>query len=267
MRINKDDIRAMCHSSVWLKANEEQVLGVRDAAINVALSTGHDVIVDDTNFAPYHLETIKKIAENYDAEVEVKFFDVPVATCIERDSARQNPVGKKAILDMFNRYVARDNRLSAEFPVIVQDPSVLKIHAVIVDIDGTVAHKGDHDGARAWYDYDRVGEDMPHKDILDLVKMWQLSTFGHVIFMSGRDDSCKVATMVWLEHHYGPTGWALFMRKTGDKRGDDVAKFDLFKEHVDGKYFIDYVIDDRDKVVRMWRQIGLRCLQVADGKF
>ena len=33
------------------------------------------------------------------------------------------------------------------------------------------------------------------------------------------------------------------------------------------KYQVDYVLDDRNQVVEMWRSLGLTCLQVADGDF
>lgn len=41
---------------------------------------------------------------------------------------------------------------------------------------------------------------------------------------------------------------------------------ELAKELVE-KYHINYVFDDRNQVVKMWREAGFRCLQVADGNF
>ena len=57
------------------------------------------------------------------------------------------------------------------------------------------------------------------------------------------------------------------MRKTGDFRKDSIVKKELFDENVRGKYNIEFVLDDRNQVVEMWRSIGLVCLQVADGNF
>ena len=59
----------------------------------------------------------------------------------------------------------------------------------------------------------------------------------------------------------------LFMRASGDTRKDEIVKLELFDAHVRGKYDVRLVLDDRDRVVRMWRSIGLTCLQVADGEF
>jgi len=57
------------------------------------------------------------------------------------------------------------------------------------------------------------------------------------------------------------------MRKTGDSRKDSIVKREIFEEHIKGKYRIQFVLDDRNQVVEMWRQLGLTCLQVAEGDF
>jgi hypothetical protein len=58
------------------------------------------------------------------------------------------------------------------------------------------------------------------------------------------------------------------MRRDGDTRPDQVIKRELFKRRVQGLFEVEGVIDDRSKVVRMWReQLGLTCLQVAPGDF
>jgi uncharacterized protein YcfJ len=57
------------------------------------------------------------------------------------------------------------------------------------------------------------------------------------------------------------------MRPAGTNHPDQELKRALYDEHVVGTYDVAFVIDDRDKVVRMWRDLGLTCLQVADGAF
>jgi phosphoserine phosphatase len=49
-------------------------------------------------------------------------------------------------------------------------------------------------------------------------------------------------------------------------RKDSIVKYEILQEIVK-EYFIPFVFDDRDQVVRMWREAGLRCLQVASGNF
>ena len=57
------------------------------------------------------------------------------------------------------------------------------------------------------------------------------------------------------------------MRMQGNNEKDSVIKRRMFDNHIRGKYYIEYVLDDRNQVVEMWRSIGLICLQVADGDF
>jgi hypothetical protein len=47
---------------------------------------------------------------------------------------------------------------------------------------------------------------------------------------------------------------------------DEVLKKDMLDKHLDiNNIFM--VVDDRQKVVDMWRSLGLTCLQVAEGNF
>jgi adenylate cyclase class IV len=57
------------------------------------------------------------------------------------------------------------------------------------------------------------------------------------------------------------------MRKTGDNRPDNIVKKEIFDSNIKNNYYIEFVLDDRNKVVKMWRELGLTCLQVADGNF
>ena len=57
------------------------------------------------------------------------------------------------------------------------------------------------------------------------------------------------------------------MRKTGDNRKDSIIKEEIYRNLIEPNYNIEFVLDDRNQVVDMWRRIGLTCLQVADGNF
>lgn len=57
------------------------------------------------------------------------------------------------------------------------------------------------------------------------------------------------------------------MRPTKDNRPDTVVKKELFEAHIDGRYDVAFVVDDREGVVRQWREMGLTCFQVAEGNF
>jgi hypothetical protein len=57
------------------------------------------------------------------------------------------------------------------------------------------------------------------------------------------------------------------MREEGNNEKDSIVKRRLFEDNIRGKYYIEYVLDDRNQVVDMWRNMGLTCLQVAEGDF
>ena len=57
------------------------------------------------------------------------------------------------------------------------------------------------------------------------------------------------------------------MRRTKDFRKDAIVKTELFEAHIRGQFEVLFVLDDRDQVVEMWRQMGFACLQVAPGNF
>jgi hypothetical protein len=136
--------------------------------------------------------------------------------------------------------------------------------AIIVDIDGTLAFM---DG-RGPYDDSKIDTDLPNKPVIKLVN--QLRRFGaEVIIVSGRQNTpeCYAATLDWLDRYMFGT-YRLFMREAGDTRKDAVVKKEIFDSRIKDKYYIQFVLDDRNQVVDMWRkELNLPCFQVNYGDF
>ena len=141
-------------------------------------------------------------------------------------------------------------------------PDLTKPRAVIVDIDGTIALHGDE---RGHYEYEKVATDTVNHPVAWLVDL--LDTEVDIIFLSGREDRCRDDTVNWLNQKLGYGQPKLFMRTTGDHRPDYVIKGELFDAYIRDNYNVQFVLDDRDQVVNMWRGMGLTCLQVAEGNF
>jgi hypothetical protein len=57
------------------------------------------------------------------------------------------------------------------------------------------------------------------------------------------------------------------MRAAGDSRRDSIVKREIFDDRIRQVWHVKGVLDDRDQVVRMWRDLGLTCVQVAPGDF
>lgn len=60
--------------------------------------------MDDTNFEQKHIDRIQDLVKHRKVEVEVKFFDVPLSVCLERNANRINPVPPSVIIDMAQKY-------------------------------------------------------------------------------------------------------------------------------------------------------------------
>jgi hypothetical protein len=88
------------------------------------------------------------------------------------------------------------------------------------------------------------------------------------VFVSARNEVARPATAEWIEANIElPHGYELFMRADGDGRDDRVVKREIFDREIRHRFCVRSVLDDRSKVVRMWRALGLTCLQVAPGDF
>jgi predicted kinase len=253
VRVNKDDLRAMLHGSKHTKGNESQTLRIRDAVIADSLHNGRNVVVDDTNLNPIHEQVLRELAAQFKAEFAVKFFDVSVAECIERDLRRPVSVGARVIKQQYNQWLRKT------VPAPVFNPELPTI--ILCDIDGTVAHMS----TRSPFDWKKVGQDTVDKEIGGLLAL--IATEIDIVFMSGRDAVCRPETEAWLKKH-GLKYKALHMRAENDNRKDNIVKRELYEQHIAGKYNVFFVLDDRDQVVDMWRnELGLKVLQVAEGDF
>jgi len=248
-RINKDDLRAMLDNGNFSKANEKLIIKVRDQLILAALENGNHVIVDDTNLAPKHEAHIRQLIKGKAELIIEDFTWVPLETCIMYDLKRPNSVGSKVIKRMYRQFL--------EEPEVYEEDEDLP-RAIIVDIDGTLAKMND----RSPYDWHKVGEDSCNLIVEDIIHKYD----GEVILMSGRDGVCYDLTEDWLGKH-GIGYHKLFMRPEGNIEKDSIIKRRMFDENIRGKYYIDFVLDDRNQVVDMWRGMGLTCLQVAEGDF
>lgn len=251
-RINKDELRAMLDNSHHSNDAEKFILKVRDALILMALEEGKHVIVDDTNLAPKHEERIRQLIKGK-AILEIKdFTDVDLNTCIKRDLKRHASVGEGVIRGMYRQFLQKHHPYN-------EDISLPR--AIIVDIDGTLAIMN----GRSPYDWLKVKEDRVNHTIKNIVDQYRTDK-NSVILFSGRDAVCESLTREWLLEN-GIWYDALFMRPEGNGERDAIIKQRMFDENIRGKYYVEYVLDDRQQVVDMWRSLGLTCLQVAEGDF
>lgn len=276
IRFNNDDIRNMM-GEYWVPKREGIVSIAKEAILVSALTKGYDVVVDNMNLNLAEDAKIREICNNvaecngFEVEFEYKDFFIPLEEAIMRDSLRPNPIGAGVIKSTYNRYrhifdEKGRNRLILD-QEIYDKAGKLKPLAIIVDLDGTLAlNKANRpyfgEGAEEGYLLDSVNE-----PVAEVVRRQQAEGLK-VIIMTGRESTPRAieTNKEWL-FKQGIDYSELIMRAPNDYRPDEVVKLELFNKLVAPKYRIHFVLDDRDKVVKMWRDLGLLCLQVWDGKF
>jgi predicted kinase len=256
--------------SQYLRDREATITQIQRSMVEVALTAGKNVIVSDTNLRASYVKDWYKLANKFGVVAEViDFSDVSVDECIRRDAVRDNSVGETVIRDMYKRFFVKGKlpkvKESVEDVTAKVQPYVPVLNtpkAIIVDIDGTLAQMQ----GRSPYDWHRVGEDTPVEAVMNAVHA--ASQFNRkIIVMSGRDEACHDITKTWLTKHLGVSWHELHMRPEGDNRKDNIIKQELFDKHVRTKYHVEYILDDRDQVVKMWRAMGIPTFQVAEGNF
>lgn len=114
VHISLDDIRLMLGGSLenyWIPSRENLVRQIREYAIRVAMDLGYNIVVDCMNLNPLEIQELHDIVSEYNhfgsLKYEVRyqdFFDVPLETCIERDSKRPRPIGPEVIRGIYEKY-------------------------------------------------------------------------------------------------------------------------------------------------------------------
>lgn len=272
-RVNRDDIRYSVFGKGW-GVDEQLVTIIQDFQLNKLVSKGYDVVVDNTNLRARDVKSLAGIAKKHGAQVRFLDFPVDYATAQERDALRQDKgehyVGFDVVKGFFERFhIDKETGVLPAAPNLDEvgslefapyAPVIGKPHAIIVDIDGTLAHMTN----RGPYDTSKYADDAVDIIIRDVVN--RAADHQKIIVVSGRDNQFRPVLIEWLKKH-GVHYDAIFMRPIGDTRNDAIVKDELFEKHIKDNYYVDYVLDDRDRVVEMWRAKGIKCLQVEPGNF
>lgn len=145
----------------------------------------------------------------------------------------------------------------------------MKKKCIIVDIDGTLANinhrRKDLLVDKDWKKFNsRMDKDIINPWCLEIIN--QFKSQYDIILATGRSEDFREVTLKWLKNNE-VFYTKLFFRKSNDSRDDRIIKEEIFREKVSPSYDTLFVVDDRKKVVDMWREIGLVCLQCDYGDF
>lgn len=143
--------------------------------------------------------------------------------------------------------------------------------AWVFDFDGTLSNT-DHrkhflTGKRKDWDgwYAAASLDTPHRDIIKFTWLANKEKIAPLI-CTGRGEEYRDQSEEWLFIHNVNYN-KMYMRAKKDHRDDTIIKKELLDLMRQDGYDPVLVFEDRDRVVKMWRDLGIRCIQVAPGNF
>ncbi|WP_448822764.1 phosphatase domain-containing protein [Capnocytophaga sp.] len=274
IRVNRDDFRLMQFGdSLMIPFYEERISKMVEASVLTLLKSDTNVIIDATNTS---LRTIEDMIHTYTeyADISFKVFDLPVDELVKRCDKRYEETGKFISKSVVERNVANLKHTLEKFdfaPIprkvqvattsyATQDKNLPK--AVICDLDGTLSLLNGRDP----YNAATCDNDLLNEPVAAALKMAKQQGY-QVILLSGREDKFREPTMRFLDKHQ--IGYdLLLMRTSNDFRKDNIIKRELFEGEIQGKYFVEFLLDDRNQVVDMWRKdLHLSCFQVNYGDF
>ena len=149
-------------------------------------------------------------------------------------------------------------------------------NTIIFDLDGTLALIDKRrevstktNGRLDWgkfFNSTNIELDEPNLPVIKMAQLFSEQGFN-IVILSGRSNKTETATRSWLSKNKIPFN-KLIMRdsETDHFTPDWVLKKNMLDENLDiNDVFL--VVDDRDRVVKLWRSLGLTTFQVAEGNF
>ena len=257
VRVNRDLLREMLHFNKFTGRNEGHSIAAEKALVREYLTHDTSVVVDDCNLGESHRQMWSGIAQECGAKFEVRFIDTHVDICAYHDDQREKSVGRQVI-----------NSMALQYGLYPQSEKGF----VLCDLDGTLCNSAHRlhfvqGEKKDWNSFHAALSD----DTLRASVYTTLCQFiekGYlIVLVTGRGDEYRESTVRWLEQHVGRTWYiALFMRPAADHRPDvDIKEKILKKYFIKPGYKIHCVIDDRPKIIRMWRSHGIDVVDVGAG--
>ncbi|MCK9429180.1 MAG: hypothetical protein M0R17_04190 [Candidatus Omnitrophica bacterium] len=254
-----------------------------------AIADGKNVVIDNTNlnfedckkyldYVVIHNNTTK---DYYSADIlEVTYNSIDEAIKLRSNREDGKNISESQMIRMFNAF-KRTNAITLlysnyknKFNFIFEHE--VPVHnyfenfaaknnresAVLCDLDGTISLFKMPDGTSLRNPFDASKADCDIINVAVATTLSALELVGNkIIFLSGREDKYREPTLSFLARvceNYGlDKNITLLMRKSGDNRPDDIVKNEIYNESIKDKFNILAVFDDRPKVVRMWRSLGL----------
>lgn len=155
----------------------------------------------------------------------------------------------------------------------------LKKTAIIFDLDGVLVDLGPDGGTHIdWSDTDACNLIMinhkPDWRLISFLNFFVANSGGSIviIILTGRPECYRAVTQAWLERHKVKFHH-LMMREdidaglAGGAAPNDYKVKQKILQQIRRAYDVWFVVEDRNSVVKMWREEGLLCLQSREGDY
>lgn len=275
--VSRDDLRHLLFDSegILTGPEENRITQIETMIVKDGLRAGKHVVVHDTNLKSQYRTRWARIARDLGAEfVILDMTHVALNDCLTNVGMRADSGGRyvpsTVIRDMHKKFIEPLKGQPVEYPAVHAEYVIFKpfvprpdlSSAILVDIDGTIAS---HEGVRSPYDASRYQYDVPRLEVVKFVREQHYYLGKEIVFCSGRHQDYRGVTEEWLNKHV-KVPFHLVMRED-PTRDDSVEKYLLFDRYIRPYFNPELVLDDRDRVVNMWRMIHLPCWQVQRGDF
>lgn len=253
-----------------------------------AVAEGADIVVDRMNFNWDQRNKYLPLAKQNGYASEIIVLHESFQTCLYRMSLRQDhptiqdEKTAKIALDFFFKSYQHPGRDEADM-ITLRYPEGPKPSAIICDLDGTLCNiehrlyfvRPDMPGGlpkKDWKSFfNNMSRDTVNQWCADLLK--SMAKDHKIVYCSGRPDSFGSDTATWLADNgmLDPAVFKdkphLYMRPRSDHRDDSTVKEIILDFEILTRFVPYFMIDDRKRVVDMWRRRGFVCLHCAEGDF
>jgi predicted kinase len=278
-----DDFRYVDGKYVFDFKDQKQIAKSCFDKFGQVILSGRNVIVDNTNikfddickYIDYILVNNNQNDFIYSVElVEVEYNSIEEAIKLRSNREDGKNIAQNIMRKMYKSFkhdirgqildkykyklgLGKLDDLVNELPFTIND----KQKAVVCDLDGTLSLFEYTNGIKTRSPYDASTSNNDFINIPVAVTIKALQDTGYeIIFVSGREDVYRNATLEFLERVQEETGLVigdLHMRASGDFRSDDIIKSEIYHNLIEPNYNVVMVFDDRPKVVKMWRSLNL----------
>lgn len=296
VRANRDDIRTSLfgesyHKGKFPKKEEGQVTQVQERIIKENLAKGKHVISDDTNLNTRTISSLVRIAHNYNAEIHMEPFNVPVAECKRRNAKRASEGGRDVpdfVIDGMakNGYsndgnikefiVSKTGVVSAvdrqtrgmkhieEFDKKMGDKYPINGKAVVIlDMDGSLfnnerdaqTHLGGNKRNFPAF-YKSIEQASANQTVLNMVNKMRDHDGLSIVALTGRSDD-YARELITAINNSGAKISRLMMKREGDFRPSNEHKSESVDKLRDEGFVVVHAIDDRAQDLQMFASKGI----------